>query len=105
MKIVNVSVRVIGWGVKGLLMLAAGQVVLAFMKHGTKGINAITLDDIIGQKRGEFIMKTTFKTIGKALRWTAYFVGTVGLLIAISNEEQSSYKRLVLLSFLQERKV
>lgn len=48
MKIVNVSVRVIGWGVKGLLMLAAGQVVLAFMKHGTKGIKAITLDDIIG---------------------------------------------------------
>lgn len=32
-------------------------------------------------------MKTAFKTIGKALRWTAYFVGTVGLLIAISNEE------------------
>ena len=32
-------------------------------------------------------MKTIFKTIGKALRWATYFVGTVGLLIAISNEE------------------
>lgn len=32
-------------------------------------------------------MKTTFKTIGKALRWTVYFVGTFGLLVAIKNEE------------------
>jgi len=32
-------------------------------------------------------MKTITKTIMKTLRWTVYFVGTVGLLIAISNEE------------------
>lgn len=32
-------------------------------------------------------MKTMFKTIAKALRCTVYFVGVVGLLIAIGNEE------------------
>ena len=32
-------------------------------------------------------MKTIFKTIVKTLRWTVYFAGAVGLLIAISNEE------------------